>query len=217
MIAFSCQAKRGEFTLDARFEVGHGISALTGPSGAGKSTIIRMIAGLDKPDSGEISVGGTVLLNTGRGLSVPPHRRRIGLVFQDALLFPHLTVRGNLGYGRWFTPHEARTMASETMISVLGIEHLLGRYPHSLSGGERQRVAIGRALLSSPRLLLLDEPLASLDQARKDEILPFIERLRDEFAIPMLYVSHSENEVRRLASTIIAIRSGRVERQAVMA
>jgi molybdate transport system ATP-binding protein len=198
------------FALDATFEAGEGITALFGPSGSGKSTLLRVIAGLQRVDHGVVRLGDRVLLDTARGIRVPPHRRRIGLVFQDAQLLPHLGVAANLAYGRWFTPRQERRLSPEAVIAVLGIGHLLGRRIAALSGGERQRVAIGRALLASPHLLLMDEPLSSLDSARKHEILPFIERLRDEFSIPILYVSHAAEEVARLADRVVHLDSGRV-------
>jgi molybdate transport system ATP-binding protein len=209
-IRFDCVLHRQDFTLEAAFEGGDGVLALFGPSGSGKSTIIRLIAGLERPDSGRIALDGTVLVDVAAGIFVPPHKRRVGLVFQDAQLLPHYSVRGNLGYGRWFTPRHERRIAYEPVVEVLGIGALLERRPATLSGGERQRVAIGRALLASPHILLLDEPLASLDDERKREILPFIERLRDEFAIPVVYVSHSVAEVARLATTVVRLDAGRV-------
>lgn len=212
MIRFACRHRRAGFTLDATFEAARGITALFGASGSGKSTIIRLLAGLDRPDHGRIEIDGTVLLDTAAGLSVAPHKRRIGLVFQDALLFPHLSVRSNLTYGRFFTAKAERRIDLDAVVQVLGISHLLDRSPLTLSGGERQRVAIGRAMLASPRLLLLDEPLAALDTPRKLEILPFIERLRDEFDIPMIYVSHAAEEVARLANQVITLDQGRVLR-----
>ncbi len=210
MIRFSCRLARPGFAFDVAFEAGAGVTALFGPSGSGKTTAIRLLAGLEQPDRGHASLDDTVLLDTDRGIAVAPHRRRIGLVFQDALLLPHLSVRANLAYGRWFTPKPERRIALEPVVDVLGIGHLLDRRPGSLSGGERQRVAIGRALLASPRLLLMDEPLASLDRERKLEILPFIERLRDEFAIPVIYVSHAIDEVARLAAHVVRLEAGRV-------
>ncbi|KAF0118659.1 MAG: hypothetical protein FD152_4639 [Xanthobacteraceae bacterium] len=210
MISFSCRLTRKDFSFDASFEAGGGITALFGPSGCGKTTAIRLMAGLEAPDDGRIVIGDTTLVDTTTGLFVKPHRRRIGLVFQDALLLPHLSVRANLTYGRWFTPPDERRIGFEPVVDVLGIGHLLDRAPATLSGGERQRVAIGRALLTSPRLLLMDEPLASLDADRKLEILPFVERLRDEFAIPIVYVSHAVEEVVRLASRVIRLDRGRV-------
>jgi len=170
-----------------------------------------MIAGLLRPDSGRIVVDGTVMVDTARGIFVPKHRRRIGYVFQEPRLFPHMTVRRNLLFGRWFTPPAARREQLHDVVSLLGIEHLLDRRPEALSGGEKQRVAIGRALLASPRVLLMDEPLASLDAPRKDEILPYIERLRDEARIPIVYVSHSVAEVARLATSVVLLSDGRVD------
>ena len=213
MIRFDCTLDRPAFRLDAAFEAGSGITALFGPSGSGKSTVIRLLAGLERPERGWIEAGGSVLLDTGAGVFVPPHRRRIGLVFQDALLLPHLSVRANLTYGRWFTPTAERRISLDQVVQTLGIAHLMARAPANLSGGERQRVAIGRALLASPRLLLMDEPLASLDAARKQEILPFIERLRDEFAIPVVYVSHAVEEIARLADRVVRIENGLVAAQ----
>jgi molybdate transport system ATP-binding protein len=210
MISFDCRLERPDFTFDAAFEADAGVTALFGPSGSGKSTAIRLIAGLEAPTRGRIVVNGETLLDTAAAIATKPHARRIGLVFQDALLFPHLSVRQNLTYGRWFTPRAERRIDLETVVEVLGIGHLLKRRPGTLSGGERQRVAIGRALLTSPRLLLMDEPLASLDTARKLEVLPFIERLRDEFAIPIIYVSHAVDEVARLAAHVVRLEQGRV-------
>ena len=213
MIAFDCTLRRSDFTFEAAFTAEAGITALFGASGSGKSTAIRLIAGLEKPDRGRISLGETVLTDRAAGVFVPPHKRRIGLVFQDALLLPHLSVEANLTYGRFFTPSAERRISFEPVVEVLGISHLLNRRPETLSGGERQRVAIGRALLASPRLLLMDEPLAALDQARKQEILPFIERLNAQFNIPILYVSHATEEVARLAASVIRLDQGRVVAQ----
>ncbi len=210
MIAFDCTLHRPDFTFEAAFEGGAGITALFGPSGSGKTTALRLIAGLERPERGRITLNERTLVNTDRRFALPPHKRRIGLVFQDSQLFPHLTVRANLGYGRFFTPASERRIGFESVIDMLGIGHLLDRRPAALSGGEKQRVAIGRAMLSSPHLLLMDEPLASLDGARKMEVLPFIERLRDEFGIPILYVSHAVEEVARLAQTVVRLDGGRV-------
>jgi molybdate transport system ATP-binding protein len=209
MIRFDCALTRSDFSLDAAFSAERGITALFGPSGSGKSTIIRLIAGLDRPDRGRIAFDDDVVLDTSSGVSTPPHRRRVGLVFQDAQLLPHLTVRSNLSYGLWFTPRRLRRIDFNAVVDVLGIGRLMKRNVASLSGGERQRVGIGRAILTSPRLLLMDEPLASLDAPRKLEILPFIERLRDEFGIPIIYVSHSAEEVARLADRVILLEQGR--------
>jgi molybdate transport system ATP-binding protein len=210
MISFACRLARPDFRFDARFETTGGVTALFGASGSGKTTAIRLLAGLERPDHGRIAVDGETVLDTERRIWVPPSRRRIGVVFQDAQLLPHLSVRANLLYGRWFTPPTARRIAFDQVVAVLGIAHLLDRRPATLSGGERQRVAIGRALLMSPRLLLMDEPLASLDARRKMEILPFIERLRDEFRVPIVYVSHAVEEVTRLANQVVRLDEGRV-------
>jgi molybdate transport system ATP-binding protein len=198
------------FTLDAAFEAPRGITVLFGRSGSGKTTIVNAVAGLLKPDEGRVEVDGRVLLDTGRGVFLPPARRRIGYVFQEGRLFPHMTVRQNLTYGRWFAPKDAPREEMSRVVEMLGIGHLLDRRPGALSGGEKSRVALGRALLSAPSLVLADEPLAALDDARKAEILPYFERLRDETAVPILYVSHSASEVARLATTVVAVQGGRV-------
>ncbi|TIS55137.1 molybdenum ABC transporter ATP-binding protein [Mesorhizobium sp.] len=200
----------GDFGIDARFESAGRLTALFGPSGSGKTTLINLIAGLIRPDRGRIAVDGRVLVDTDAGLFVPKHKRRIGMVFQDARLFPHMSVAANLRYGRWFTPAAERYADINAVVDLLGIGALLERRPAKLSGGEKQRVAIGRALLASPKLLLMDEPLASLDEARKAEILPYIERLRDETKIPIVYVSHSIAEVARLASDVVVLTQGKV-------
>ncbi len=202
--------RRGDFTLEARFASEGKLTALFGRSGAGKTTLIHLIAGLLRPDSGHVTIDGQQLVDTERRLFVPAYRRRVGYVFQEGRLFPHLTVRQNLLFGRWFTPRGERRGSLDDIVDLLGIGHLLARHPALLSGGEKQRVAIGRALLASPRVLLMDEPLASLDDARKAEILPYIERLRDEFGIPIVYVSHSVAEVVRLATTVVALADGQV-------
>jgi len=201
---------RPGFTLEVAFDSPGGVTALFGRSGAGKSTIAGLLAGLIKPDRGRIEIDGEVLVDRQAGIFVPPHRRRIGSVFQDGRLFPHLTVRQNLLYGAWFAGRQAAGKPLSDIVELLGIGALLGRRPATLSGGEKQRVAIGRALLMGPRLLVLDEPLAALDQARKDEILPYLERLRDETRLPMVYVSHSRDEVVRLADRLVVIEAGKV-------
>ncbi|QDC11544.1 molybdenum ABC transporter ATP-binding protein [Oceanicola sp. D3] len=201
---------QGGFTLDVEFAAPPGITVLYGRSGAGKTSIINAVAGLARPAAGRIAVDGEVLFDRALGVNLPAHKRRMGCIFQDARLFPHLTVAQNLRYGRWFSkagPQEAR------VVEMLGIGPLLGRRPGALSGGERQRVAIGRALMAGPRMLLADEPLAALDEARKAEILPYFERLRDEMGVPVLYVSHAPAEVARLATTVVALDGGRVLRQ----
>lgn len=204
------------FTLDLAFEAGPGVTALFGPSGSGKSTVINAVAGLLRPDHGRITSGGRVLLDTAQGIALPPHRRRIGYVFQDDRLFPHLTVRQNLAYGRWFAP-KAEGVSFDRVVQMLDIGPLLARRPATLSGGERQRVAIGRALLANPLILLMDEPLGALDEARKAEILPYIEHLRDSTAIPILYVSHAVSEITRLAGSVVLIEAGRVLRSGSVA
>lgn len=201
----------GRFALEAKFTAESGLTALFGRSGAGKTSLVNVIAGLLRPDRGRVVAQGQVLVDTEHGVFVPPHRRRVGYVFQEARLFPHLTVRQNLLYGRWFTPHADRREKLDHVIGLLGLKQLTERRPAGLSGGEKQRVALGRALLTSPRLLLMDEPLASLDTARKDEILPYIERLRDEVRIPIIYVSHAVPEVARLATTVVLLSDGKVE------
>jgi molybdate transport system ATP-binding protein len=209
-LAIDIRHRLGTFLLDAQFETGGGLVALFGRSGAGKTSIVNVIAGLIRPDQGCVTIDGVVLVDTARGLFVPRHRRRIGYVFQEGRLFPHLTVRQNLLYGRWFAPRAERAGELERVVDLLGIEGLLERRPGRLSGGEKQRVAIGRALLADPRLLLMDEPLAALDEARRAEILPYIERLRDQSRVPIVYVSHSVAEVSRLASSIVVLSEGRV-------
>ena len=187
-----------------------GITALFGRSGAGKTTIVNMLAGLIRPDRGRIVVDGMPLYDSDAGIDVPPERRRIGYVFQEGRLFPHLSVRGNLVYGQNRIPTSERRIQLDAVVRTLGIEDLLRRRSHHLSGGEKQRVAVGRALLASPNLLLMDEPLASLDGPRKSEILPFIEALRDEFDIPIVYVTHAIDEIVRLADTMVLVSDGRV-------
>jgi molybdate transport system ATP-binding protein len=210
MISVDVGLKLGAFHLDVAFENESGITALFGRSGSGKSTIIHLIAGLARPDRGTIVLDGRALVDIAGGVFLPSYRRRVGLVFQDAQLLPHLSVKQNLLYGRWFAPRSERSIAFRPVVETLGIGHLLKRRPALLSGGEKQRVAIGRALLSSPRILLMDEPLASLDAERKQEILPLIERLRDKFKLPVVYVSHTVEEVARLAARVVVLDNGRV-------
>jgi len=203
--------RRGDFRISARFSAAPGLTALFGRSGSGKSTLVDIVGGLVKPNRGRVAIDGYVLVDVERGIFVPRHRRRIGYVFQDSRLFPHFNVRRNLLYGRWFNREAGGTAADlESVVDLLGIDHLLERRPASLSGGERQRVAIGRALLAHPKVLLMDEPLASLDDSRRAEILPYIERLRDEIGVPILYVSHSVTEVARLATTVVILTEGKV-------
>jgi molybdate transport system ATP-binding protein len=212
MLLVDVRKRRGDFELVAQFHAPTpGITALFGRSGCGKSTLISLIAGLMRPDAGRILLGNDTLVDCERRLHVDARHRRIGVVFQDARLFPHLTVDGNLRYGAQRVPHDARRIASfDEVVALLGLESLIGRRPFQLSGGEKQRVALGRALLSQPRLLLLDEPLASLDMARREEVLPYLERLRDAFAIPIVYVSHQLVEVLRLATRVVLLDAGRV-------
>jgi molybdate transport system ATP-binding protein len=210
-LTVQARQRLGDFRLNASFTSERGVTALFGPSGSGKTSLVRIIAGLSKPDEGRILLDGDVLADTEKRIFVPKHRRRFGYVFQEARLFPHLSVKQNLSYGRWFAPKESRNENFEQVVDLLGIGGLLDRRPGKLSGGEKQRVAIGRALLSSPRLLLMDEPLAALDDERKAEILPYLERLRDEMNIPIVYVSHSVPEVARLADRVVMMRDGRVD------
>lgn len=202
-------ARRGDFEIAAAFRADPGITVLFGASGAGKTSILDFIAGILTPARGCITVDGQVLYDSAARINLPPERRRVGYIFQDARLFPHRSVRGNLLYGYRLTPPGERYAEFGAIVDLLGIGHLLQRRPDSLSGGERQRVAIGRAILASPRLLLMDEPLASLDDARKQEVIPYIERLRDELRRPILYVTHLTAEVERLADVVVEIAAGR--------
>ncbi len=203
--------ERGTFHLSARFASQPGVTALFGRSGSGKTTLINIVAGLIRPRSGRVMVDGQTLVDTERGVFVPAHRRRVGYVFQDSRLFPHLSVRQNLLYGRWFAKGgDGAAGDFDQVLQLLGIDRLIDRDPRTLSGGEGQRVAIGRALLARPRVLLMDEPLASLDEARRAEIMPYLERLRDEAGVPILYVSHSVAEVARLATTVVVLGDGKV-------
>ncbi|TMV03259.1 molybdenum ABC transporter ATP-binding protein [Ruegeria sediminis] len=201
-----------DMELDVAFDAPPGVTVLFGRSGSGKTTIVNAVAGLLRPDAGRVAVGDWVLFDTERGRWLPPHRRRLGYIFQEGRLFPHLTVRQNLAYGGWFAPRGAHRENRDKVVEMLGIGHLLDRRPALLSGGEKQRVAIGRALLASPQLILADEPLAALDDARKAEILPYFERLRDEVSVPILYVTHSAAEVARLATSVVALQDGKAVR-----
>lgn len=209
MLVVAVEKQLGALTLAVQFKAGGGVTALFGPSGAGKTSLVNMIAGLVKPDRGLIMLDDTILFDASKGIDVPPHRRRIGYVFQEGRLFPHLSVRQNLDYGRRMSGRPRDADELERIAALLGISSLFQRRPRMLSGGERQRVAIGRALLMQPRLLLLDEPLASLDAGHKSEILPYLGRLRDA-AIPMVYVSHIAAELRQLATTVVQLDEGRV-------
>jgi molybdate transport system ATP-binding protein len=209
MLTVAVKKKLGDFALDASFDSA-GAAGLFGPSGSGKTSLISMIAGLLRPDDGRIALDGDVLFDAAARIDVKPWKRRIGTVFQEGRLFPHLSVRHNLDYGRWASGLKPDIRAFAHATELLDIGHLLDRRPGKLSGGERQRVAVGRALLMQPRLLLLDEPLASLDAARKAEILPYLERLRDDSKLPMIYVSHDAAEVARIATHVVRLEAGRV-------
>ena len=209
MLDVDIKVRRGAFALSVRFSAPTpGVTALFGASGAGKTSLALALAGLLTPDEGRLALDGECWFDAARGIDVPAERRRIGYVFQDARLFPHLDVAGNLGYGAARARHSIRYADRDEVIALLGLGALLGRRVHGLSGGERQRVALGRALLAQPALLLLDEPLAAMDVARREEVLPYLETLRDRYAIPMLYVSHQYDEVLRLANYIVLMADG---------
>lgn len=210
VLAVDVDKRLGAFSVSARFEATGGVTALFGPSGAGKTTVVNMIAGLVAPDRGSIALDGTVLFDADTRINEPPYRRRIGYVFQEGRLFPHLSVRQNLDYGRRMSGLPRDGAEFERVTQLLDLGALLDRRTRALSGGERQRVAIGRALLLRPRLLLLDEPLASLDAARKREILPYLAHLHDEAHVPMVYVSHAAAELRQIATNVIKLDNGRV-------
>lgn len=210
MLDIQVARRQGSFQVDAAFRTSNsGITALFGPSGAGKTSVINMVAGLIRPDRGCIVVQGRTLFDSDHGVNLAPEKRYIGYIFQDGRLFPHLTVRGNLTYGMKLTPPSRRYIDFDQVLDLLGIEHLLDRRPAKLSGGEKQRVAIGRALLTSPRLLLMDEPLSSLDEARREEVLPFVIKLPRAFSIPILYVTHSIDEIQRLADSLVIMEAGK--------
>jgi molybdate transport system ATP-binding protein len=218
MLKVTLLKRRDGFTLRAQFEAPTpGVVALFGRSGCGKTTLVNLISGLLEPDEGFVQLNGTVLTDTRAGISVPVEKRRIGYVFQDPRLFPHLTVLGNLRYGQKRAAPSAKVTVFEEVVALLGIGSLLERRPHQLSGGERQRVALGRALLSQPALLLLDEPLAGLDAARREEVLPYLEALRDRLSIPMVYVSHQFDEVLRLATHVVLMEAGSIAAQGSLA
>ena len=204
------KARLGAFLLDVQFAAPTGVTVLFGPSGCGKSSVINAIAGLIRPDQGQIICASRPLFNSAARVNLPPHRRRLGVIFQDARLFPHLSVQQNLTYGRWFAGRRRQGPSLQDVTDLLGIGHLLHRRPAALSGGEAARVAIGRALLSAPDMILADEPLAALDEARRAEILPYFAALRDAALVPMIYVSHSVAEVAQLATTVVAMGGGRV-------
>lgn len=204
------QFKRGDFQLHARAQLNGGVTGICGPSGSGKSTFLSLLAGLLRPSSGTLSFDGIELINTQRSVFVPAWERHFGLVFQSGMLFPHLSVRDNLLYGFNRLDPSSRQLDLQTVSALLEIQPLLARRPEQLSGGERQRVALGRALLYSPRLLLLDEPLSSLDDRLKQQILPFLKRIKEETRIPMIYVSHAQAEVEYLADRVLQMEGGRL-------
>ena len=196
--------------LDVDLSLSHGLTGISGPSGSGKTSTLNLIAGLLRPSVGRVTMDDTVFVDTTRDIWCPPHARRIGYVFQDARLFPHLRVRQNLAFGRWFRGNRMPAGSTfDEVVSLLDLGPLLSRYPARLSGGEQRRVALGRALLASPRLLLLDEPLGSLDAGRKQEILPYLDRLIAEHRLPMLYVTHDPLELDGRATEVITLAEGR--------
>jgi molybdate transport system ATP-binding protein len=203
----------GRLALDVSFASGDGLTALIGPSGAGKTSVLHVIAGLLRPDRAVVRLDGQALVDTGRRVWIPPHRRHVGYMCQEPRLFPHLSVRQNLLYGRWFTRSANRRVRVDDVIALLDLSEILNRRPARLSGGEKQRVALGRALLMSPRLLLLDEPLASVDAERKGDILPYLDRLRAELIMPVIYVTHAVGEITGRADTVIVLDNGKVVSQ----
>jgi molybdate transport system ATP-binding protein len=209
MLELSLNHRFEEFRIELEFQAKvASITSLFGRSGTGKTSVINMIAGLTTPDSGFVKVGDDVLFDSSKGINVPPEKRRLGYIFQDSRLFPHMDVRGNLLYGSKMVPPNGQEITFERVVDILQIGNLLDRKTSNLSGGERQRIAIGRALLSQPRLLLMDEPLASIDAQLRSEILPFIEELRDTFGLTVLYVSHAIDEVIRLADKMVLLDKG---------
>ena len=209
MIDVAIEQWLGSFRLDVAFAADVAVLGLFGRSGAGKSSVVNAIAGIARPQRGHIRIGDDLLFDSARGIDLPPEQRRIGYVFQDSLLFPHLDVESNLLYGQRHRRRSEHFIEPGRVIDVLGLRGLLGQAPRTLSGGERQRVAIGRALLAQPRILLMDEPLASLDVPRRTEILDYVERLRDAFRIPIVYVSHSVPEITRIADAVVVLSEGR--------
>jgi molybdate transport system ATP-binding protein len=209
MIEIRARHRIGDFTIAADIRAAGRVLALCGASGAGKTTLLNLIAGLALPAEGRIAIDETVFLDTAANIDMPARARRLGYVFQEPRLFPHLSVRANLRYGARFAPSGAPLVGFDDVVALLGVAPLLSRRPAKLSGGEKQRVAIGRALLMSPRALLLDEPLTAIDDARRHEILALIEQLRDAFAIPMIFVSHRADEVERLANDIALLSPGK--------
>jgi len=210
MISLDVKIARGDFSLEVAFDSASKVTALFGPSGSGKTTLIELISGLARPDAGRIEVAGRVLADAAHKTFVPARKRGIGLVFQDAQLFPHFSVAQNLRFAQFFAPKEGRRLPFARVVDTLGIGHLMARRPAQLSGGERQRVGVARALMAAPRLLLMDEPFASIDVARRTKAMELVERARDEFNTPVVLVSHQIEEVMRLAGTVVMIERGRV-------
>jgi len=210
VLSIHVRRELAQFTLDLQVDSPYTVTAVFGPSGSGKTTLLNLVAGLLRPDHGAISLDGDLLFSSTQGIDLPPERRRVGYVFQDDLLFPHLTVRQNLRYGYDLLASSARRFTVDRIVELLELGPFLDRRPGLLSGGERQRIALGRAILASPRLLLMDEPLASLDQGLKDRIIPYLRHIRSDLAIPMLYVSHSVAEILQLTGQVIVLRQGRL-------
>ncbi len=210
MVSIRLVRRLSDFTLDVAVDCPYPVTAIFGPSGSGKTTLLNLVAGLLRPDRGEISIDGEALFSSEGGVDLPPERRRVGYVFQDELLFPHLTVWENLRYGHDLLRPEDRRFEVDRIVDLLALGPLLERRPDRLSGGEQQRVALGRAILTSPRLLLMDEPLASLDRGLKDRIIPYLRHIRSDLGIPMLYVSHSVAEILELTGQVIVLKEGRV-------
>ena len=210
MIEVSATLKRQDFALDVALQLDQRVTAIFGPSGSGKSTLLSIIAGISKPDQGRVMINGETVFDHEKKINKPIHQRRIGLVFQDARLFPHLNVEHNLRYPLKYTPTHEQQFHLNDIVNLLEIDHLLKRTTHQLSGGEKQRVALGRALLSSPRLLMLDEPMASLDESLKSQILPFLKKVADEIKIPMIYISHSKDEIMQITNNVVYINAGKI-------
>lgn len=210
MLSLDIEYRQGDFILALSAKIGPGLTALSGPSGSGKTSVLKIVAGLIRPQRGIVQLKDTVFVDTTRRHWLPPHKRRCGMVFQEARLFPHLSVRQNLLYGHWFNRARGERADLAGIADLLGIAPLLDRAPATLSGGEAQRVALGRALLAKPRLLLMDEPLSALDNARKNDILPYLERVRDTAQVPILYVTHAQAEIDRLASRVLVLEAGRL-------
>nr|WP_294839902.1 molybdenum ABC transporter ATP-binding protein [uncultured Methylotenera sp.] len=210
MIEVSATLKRQDFVLDVALQLDQRVTAIFGPSGSGKSTLLSIIAGISKPDQGRVMINGETVFDHEKKINKPIHQRRIGLVFQDARLFPHLNVEHNLRYPLKYTPTHEQQFHLNDIADLLEIGPLLKRTTHQLSGGEKQRVALGRALLSSPRLLMLDEPMASLDESLKSQILPFLKKVADEIKIPMIYISHSKDEIMQITNNVVYINAGKI-------